>query len=871
MTCCGVKIQARRNGDLRVTYTPSSRKFTFSGMVATLTVRDGESVLLTVTESATANGSSFVVVGDAFVLTLTKEDVALLDGGDPDTVSEILSYDVIATDVSGFDNWLLGGPFIVLGLNDQSCGDSCGDVEVSLGGQCVEVSIEGGNIGAGASVALEDLNAAVKQATDAAQDAEAAADQAEAAAASIPPLIAGKLNVGGDNADITIANALPYVAPAGVTRSVASKLGEIVTAADYTTATQAAAAAFSAGAVFFYSDPGAAVPLPIDPATQAVANTDIARMAVLSNACSWATKALTANGGEIAITFNGTGPQRMFGQIALDDFDRFTGSSSLSFVMPALQNRGIVGQNVTFGAKVSRVTHISVSNVGTGWTSAPTVVFTGGGGTGAAATAYVSGGLITGVVVTNGGSGYTSAPDVSFTGGGGTGAVATAAFNANIVPVTVVSQTALPANIQVGMPFIIRDVTGTNDVQMISGCPTVLSFNAGTREVTFEMTLPVPTLTSGVASAGTLRFPVTWLEVTGGYTGVLSGREAFINSNNGHQIKFSNFLMRWVDGPDQAVKINQAGIHVGTGLGRFQVYTHSGISSFPGRAARFNTGTSYLSQLCYGGGIYGQQGILLQGAGFHQLTSSHGGGFKDETILVGRGCYLAVSASVVGPATTGIRNEGGIVDYQTTRVVGAVTGVYTIGDSAFSYGGASGTIDRCGVGVDWNAGGVIQSDGAITNSYISDVIDNIPKGTMTRQGGYYSTSTASHTMTFYDLAIGAGPGGLSFGVGSYLKADGGTVTSTTTAATLNKQAGVVTTPSLTTAAGATTSILVTNSSSKAGGMVFLNRQGGTNSAGLPRIEVSAVVAGSFTINITNDHATNAFNGTFAISFFVVEK
>ena len=67
-----------------------------------------------------------------------------------------------------------------------------------------------------------------------------------------------------------------------------------------------------------------------------------------------------------------------------------------------------------------------ITTAGTGYTSAPVVGFTGGGGSGAAATATVAGGAVTGIVVTNPGSGYSSAPTVTFTGGGGTAAAATA-------------------------------------------------------------------------------------------------------------------------------------------------------------------------------------------------------------------------------------------------------------------------------------------------------------------------------------------------------------------------------------------------------------------------------------------------------------
>jgi len=69
---------------------------------------------------------------------------------------------------------------------------------------------------------------------------------------------------------------------------------------------------------------------------------------------------------------------------------------------------------------------VVITDGGQDFTTAPTVAFTGGGGTGAAGTAVISGGEVTGVTITNAGTGYTSAPTVAFTGGGGTGATATA-------------------------------------------------------------------------------------------------------------------------------------------------------------------------------------------------------------------------------------------------------------------------------------------------------------------------------------------------------------------------------------------------------------------------------------------------------------
>lgn len=73
-----------------------------------------------------------------------------------------------------------------------------------------------------------------------------------------------------------------------------------------------------------------------------------------------------------------------------------------------------------------RVSSVTVPDGGSGYTSPPTVSFTGGGGTGAAATAVLSGNSVASITVTNQGTGYTSAPTVTLTGGGGTGATAVA-------------------------------------------------------------------------------------------------------------------------------------------------------------------------------------------------------------------------------------------------------------------------------------------------------------------------------------------------------------------------------------------------------------------------------------------------------------
>jgi hypothetical protein len=87
------------------------------------------------------------------------------------------------------------------------------------------------------------------------------------------------------------------------------------------------------------------------------------------------------------------------------------------------------GKAVPTVAPAGGLDDLDITNSGTGYTSAPTVAITGGGGTGATATATVSGGQVTGLTITNPGDGYTSAPTVTFTGGAGSGAAASATVN----------------------------------------------------------------------------------------------------------------------------------------------------------------------------------------------------------------------------------------------------------------------------------------------------------------------------------------------------------------------------------------------------------------------------------------------------------
>ena len=98
---------------------------------------------------------------------------------------------------------------------------------------------------------------------------------------------------------------------------------------------------------------------------------------------------------------------------------------------------GGANTRATATATISGVVHsIALGNGGSGYASAPVVNLVGGGGSGATATATIAG-VVTSASVTAGGSGYTGAPSVAFTGGGGTGAAGTAVVAGRVVSVTV--------------------------------------------------------------------------------------------------------------------------------------------------------------------------------------------------------------------------------------------------------------------------------------------------------------------------------------------------------------------------------------------------------------------------------------------------
>ncbi len=108
------------------------------------------------------------------------------------------------------------------------------------------------------------------------------------------------------------------------------------------------------------------------------------------------------------------------------------------------------------------VSKVTLTNAGTGYTSAPTVAITGGGGSGASAIATLARAAVASLTLTNRGTGYTFVPTVSFSGGGGSGAAATATLGYSVASLTLTNggagYTSLPS---VTFTNAAGDTTGT--------------------------------------------------------------------------------------------------------------------------------------------------------------------------------------------------------------------------------------------------------------------------------------------------------------------------------------------------------------------------------------------------------------------------
>lgn len=103
----------------------------------------------------------------------------------------------------------------------------------------------------------------------------------------------------------------------------------------------------------------------------------------------------------------------------MDNGTNFTGTGQFKFALVTSTN---ISSTATATANLTGqfVTSYAITFGGSGYTTAPTVAVSGGGGSGAVGSATVSGGVVTGITPTAAGSGYTSVPNVTLSAPQGT-------------------------------------------------------------------------------------------------------------------------------------------------------------------------------------------------------------------------------------------------------------------------------------------------------------------------------------------------------------------------------------------------------------------------------------------------------------------
>lgn len=155
----------------------------------------------------------------------------------------------------------------------------------------------------------------------------------------------------------------------------------------------------------------------------------------------------------------------------------------------------------------------TVATAGSGYTGTPYVFFSGGGGTGAAATATISSGAVTAVDITVGGSGYASEPIISF-GFTVTATNATERINAtahvliNTDRVAFTTTGTLPTGLTAGVAYYVVNKT-TNDFQvsLTSGGAAVTFTTDGTGTLTANTGGPTTTIAEATATLNSFPTP----------------------------------------------------------------------------------------------------------------------------------------------------------------------------------------------------------------------------------------------------------------------------------------------------------------------------------------------------------------------------
>lgn len=211
----------------------------------------------------------------------------------------------------------------------------------------------------------------------------------------------------------------------------------------------------------------------------------------------------------------------------------FSSTQVPSVVPPAggAQVTFLPGSGALASATVSgtgQIDKINITSGGSGYTSVPKIVITGGGGSGATANATVTNGVVTAITITSGGSGYTSDPAIAIVSGSGAVISPTIGGGGSIISIQVQNSgsgyTAAPT-VTLSAPTLPGGVTATAVASISNGNVTAITItNAGSgyaSNPTVTVAAP-PSGTTATANAQFSGFQIQSVTIVNGgsnYTG----------------------------------------------------------------------------------------------------------------------------------------------------------------------------------------------------------------------------------------------------------------------------------------------------------------------------------------------------------------
>lgn len=213
-------------------------------------------------------------------------------------------------------------------------------------------------------------------------------------------------------------------------------------------------------------------------------------------------------GDYVQLAFSGSGTdsspilKAVLSGATVETIELLDGGSGYTSPVVAITGGGGTGATATATEVGGVVNSITVTDPGSNYTSTPTVTITDGGpGTGASALAVLNPGSVASVTVVNGGTGFNSTPTLSFIGGGGTGATATATLTDGVI--SHVTVTAGGSGYTTTPAVVVQ--SGINNAA--SGTVALMPFTvSGSSMETFQQRvwLPFPNQQGQVDNAGTI-------------------------------------------------------------------------------------------------------------------------------------------------------------------------------------------------------------------------------------------------------------------------------------------------------------------------------------------------------------------------------